>query len=356
MRSVRSPPSTSAEALSALSFIIHCDMTETEMKVISTADVCIALPVPSVDSPSTHAEVISSSDSKWTWTIKMNALTVPFDRTLREARVYLSAIDKSLMSSTRLVKWGGSIEVSMIARKDDCYGVGKLPVIDRPLQTFYEVCRANFYTYSLPQEFKITIKLEVSNVIQLALKSKPSGGTACLLKSLDSFLLSGLMSDVKLCTEGQEIPAHRIILAARSEFFKAKFKPEWDGNTVDVNLDLPILEEMLRYMYTGSFGDDVDLVKLLIAADMYLVSDLREEVTERLKHNLSSNINNAASACCNLLKTSAANNSPSLWIVVLHYLKSHRDQVLKSKEWGEFQKTDRQTAAEAVLDMYNLPD
>ncbi|KAE8744673.1 hypothetical protein FOCC_FOCC008676 [Frankliniella occidentalis] len=136
----------------------------------------------------------------------------------------------------------------------------------------------------------------------------------------------------------------------------ASFDAEWDGHTVNVDVELPVLKEMLRYIYTGSLGDNVDMVKLLVAADMYLVSDLCDEVSERLKHNLSSNINNASSTCCNLLKKSAANNSPSLWRVVLHYLKSHRDQVLKSKEWGEFQRTNHQTAAEAVLDMYNLPD
>ncbi|XP_052125509.1 uncharacterized protein LOC113210543 [Frankliniella occidentalis] len=306
-----------------------------------------------------------SSDNLWEWTVELRVKEYSFLE--MEVEVFCTAANKKSPSSTRPFHWGGSISCS-------CYGKDESGIISRCIQSTgnlemgwrqpnipFQCCTFTYDPRIFPNDLQITLSLQATKtqlapVAKVALKRKPSvSGTVC--KSLGSLLHSGLFSDVNLiCPDGEKIPAHRCILAARSEYFKTKFKPEWDGHDVEISVDPPVLKEMLRYIYTDLLGDNIDLVKLLVAADMYLVSDLCDELTERLKQNLRSNSKPAASVCCDLLKSSATPNSPSLWNVVLHYLKSHRHQVLKSKEWAEFQVANRQAAAEAVLDMYNLPD
>ncbi|KAE8744672.1 hypothetical protein FOCC_FOCC008675 [Frankliniella occidentalis] len=318
---------------------------------LSTTNVDFSIPIPAPGSKY-H---LDSPDSKWTWSLEIPQISGSSSSWF-SADLFLTVRDKTCPASKRLVTWGGAIVAGKLI------GKGELELSKRFLQTPYKLANLQWYHHTMGIRFsgKLEVLYEMSAPIP---SEKPNliaaggtHGTASLSKSLGSLLDSGLLSDVKLCTEGQEVLAHRSILAARSEFFKTKFKPEWDGHTVDVDVELPVLKEMLRYIYTGSLGDNVDMVKLLVAADMYLVSDLCDEVSERLKHYLSSNIKSAISVCCDLLKTSATLNCPTLWKVVLRYLKLHRDQVLKSREWMDFQTTNRQTAGEAMLDMYNLLD
>lgn len=333
-------------------------------EITSQGDASLIIPLPS--SSMTLSPSIISSDNLWRWTI---SFVVEGGQVENTVKVFCTAYDIKYLSSTRLVQWGGTC--SLYTYVKDGYSVRcqlassmTMEKYCRKLSTAYAVCSFKYQTSVFPNNLKMDIKLyAIQSLLQPEPKPKPkpilssAPVGSCLSKSLGTLLQSGLMSDVRLlCTDGQEIPAHRLILAARSEFFNVKFKPEWDGHTVDVSVDLPILKEMLRYIYTDSLGDNVDLVKLLVAADMYLIPDLCGEVTERLKKKLSSNNQPAASVCCDLLKTSATHNSPSLWSVVLNYLKLHRDQILKSKEWAEFQVANRQVAAEAVLDTYNLPN
>ncbi|KAK3927383.1 Protein roadkill [Frankliniella fusca] len=185
-------------------------------------------------------------------------------------------------------------------------------------------------------------------------KRLPGASSAALTQSFGSLLQSGLLSDVKLCTDGQEIPAHKAILAARSKFFKAKFKPEWNGETVMLDVPHSVLTEMLRYIHTGSFGEGVDVIDLLVAADMYLVTDLCDEIIGQLEEGLK--LGKPISSVCDMLKTSVTHNTKSLRSVVLKYISNHLEEVLKSKEWNEFQKVNQQVAVDAILDIWKISD
>ncbi|XP_026273049.1 uncharacterized protein LOC113202831 [Frankliniella occidentalis] len=357
-------------SLSPSRLVYYCTDMDTK-RVTSTVDVTVAIPfprrpaVPGGVKISASSFPLVSSDALWTWTIKLE-VTEGKPNSYR-LKVLCSASDRNKIvtgrsrpSAETIIPWGGYIEYwyPKNTKRFTLSTVGR--ALDMPYEVFTQEYPYNTYDgYPVEATFKIDLRL--TSMQKVKPQPEPAFSGVCLLtKSLDSLLESGLMSDVKLCTDGQEIPAHCCILAARSEFFKVKFKPEWDGignALVDVSdVSVPTLKEMLRYIYTGSLGKNVDMTKLLIAADQYLVTDLCNEVKERLKYSLESNSSTAPSVCCNLLKTSATNNSPSLRRVVLQYLQAHREQIMKSKEWEEFQIGNRQVAAEAVLDMYNLRD
>ncbi|XP_052121359.1 TD and POZ domain-containing protein 3-like [Frankliniella occidentalis] len=324
----------------------------------STASGCVMLPLPSPNC-STKLPPFTSSDGLWSWTIDLHVVEVvqqdPNISGGYRIKVFCTATDQNDPSSERAVTWGGGVRFDELDYDSSC----ELSDGNRFLKKQYLMDRlVPFRNYLHEYGFSYNFHVIVTQSVPIPEHPKLSAsGPARLSKSLCSLFNSGLMSDVKLCSEGHEIAAHRIILAARSEYFKVKFKPEWDGDSVAIDLPLPVLKEMINYIYTGDLGDDVDMIKLLIAADRYLVTDLCDEITERLPQSLVSQNKPAASVFCDLLKTSVIlNSSPSLRSIALQFFKSHRDEVLQSKDWAEFQADNRQVAAESLLDMYNLPD
>lgn len=321
----------------------------------STASGSVNLPLPP---PNCSAKLppFTSSDGLWSWTFDLHVEEVErqdpnISRGYR-IKVFCTATDQNDPSSERAVTWGGGVRFDELDIDSSC----ELSDGTRFLKKQYLMDPIVSFPYYL-HEYGFSYNVYVIVTQSVPIPKPSASGPARLSKSLCSLLNSGLMSDVKLCTEGHEIAAHRNILAARSEYFKVQFKPEWDGDSVALDVPLPVLKEMINYIYTGDLRDDVDMIELLIAADRYLVTDLCDEITERLPQSLVSQNKPAASVLCDLLKTSVIlNSSPSLRSIALHYFKSHRDEVLQSKDWAEFQADNRQVAAESLLDMYNLPD
>ncbi|KAE8751401.1 hypothetical protein FOCC_FOCC001975 [Frankliniella occidentalis] len=217
-----------------------------EKKVTSKVDVTVCIPLPQLpkreDTLTTTSHSLVSSDGLWSWTLELEALKPSDEYRKFQLKVLCSAHDQKSPSSKRIISWGGRLEC-MFRHSS----VSKLANIGRYLDTPYE-----FFTkkYALPYPTEIKFEINLSAIV-MQKSSEPKrapSGVSLLTKSLGSLLESGIMSDVQLCTEGEEIPAHCSILAARSDFFKTMFKPEWNrgvGNSVNVNMSPPILKEML---------------------------------------------------------------------------------------------------------------
>ncbi|KFK26316.1 hypothetical protein AALP_AA8G231700 [Arabis alpina] len=104
-------------------------------------------------------------------------------------------------------------------------------------------------------------------------------------------------SDITFDIAGEKFPAHKLVLAARSPFFKSKFfnEPEADNSEVTINdLEPTVFKALLQFMYKDSLPEDVEpvtthtfdtiklfeiyetlIVKLLAAADKYELKRLR---------------------------------------------------------------------------------
>jgi len=84
--------------------------------------------------------------------------------------------------------------------------------------------------------------------------------SAELLKGFGRLLESGKRSDVTLVVDGTEIPAHRLILCARSAVFDAMFghemKESLEGVVRVSDVSLPVFREVLRFIYTGECNLD----------------------------------------------------------------------------------------------------
>jgi speckle-type POZ protein len=120
-------------------------------------------------------------------------------------------------------------------------------------------------------------------------------------------------SDVNFNIGGREFPAHKLILAARSEVFDAMFKHQMKENSTNQikieDIDPEVFQELLRFIYTGRVSTatmEAMAVGLFVAADKYLLSGLKNECENYLLHDMSPD------NCIELLLNSNLMNSAEL--------------------------------------------
>ncbi|KAJ8667654.1 hypothetical protein QAD02_009317 [Eretmocerus hayati] len=112
------------------------------------------------------------------------------------------------------------------------------------------------------------------------------------LDCFESILYDLKHSDVTLVAKGGEkVPAHKNFLLARSPVFKASFKShKSDSQMIEIqieDMDVGVLKEMLRFIYTGKVNRYDDFLdKLLNAADRYQLEGLRTLCEHRMRETL----------------------------------------------------------------------
>lgn len=114
-----------------------------------------------------------------------------------------------------------------------------------------------------------------------------------VMKALNDFREEGTLCDVTLSVQGSTFPAHRNVLSANSEFFKALFANEMKEkaeNTVHMEEFEPhVMEQLLTYMYGGGINIKKDnALDLAIGADFLFLTELKEKACEFLISDLNS--------------------------------------------------------------------
>ena len=118
-----------------------------------------------------------------------------------------------------------------------------------------------------------------------------SGG---LSTHLDGLFNNMQFSDVILNIRGREFPAHKNILATRSEVFAAMFKhptKENSNNQVKIeDIEPEVFDQLLYFIYTGRVSTatmESMAANLFIAADKYLLGELKKECENYMLHHMS---------------------------------------------------------------------
>jgi len=106
-----------------------------------------------------------------------------------------------------------------------------------------------------------------------------------LYNSMNDFRKQEILCDTTLIVEGVKFPAHKNILAASSPYFLGLFTTELKDISEERQLvqlegfEEEIMEDLLRYIYTGETAFTKDNVqKLVFAADYLLINDLKTKV------------------------------------------------------------------------------
>jgi speckle-type POZ protein len=120
-----------------------------------------------------------------------------------------------------------------------------------------------------------------------------SGG---LSAHLDGLFNNMQFSDVILNIRGREFPAHQNILATRSKVFAAMFQyPTKENltNKIEIqDIEPEVFQELLRFIYTGRLSItsmETMATRLFIAADKYLLEELKMKCENYLVHHMSPN-------------------------------------------------------------------
>jgi len=90
------------------------------------------------------------------------------------------------------------------------------------------------------------------------------------------------------------IAAHKTIVGARSPVFETMLKQELkENNEIEIeDMELPVFQKMLQFIYTNDCDVGEHAEELLIAADRYDIIDLKDICEEELKSKLT--VDNAA--------------------------------------------------------------
>ncbi|KAL7303982.1 hypothetical protein TKK_0003638 [Trichogramma kaykai] len=142
----------------------------------------------------------------------------------------------------------------------------------------------------------IQCELEIFKEYKSSLKPEIISSKDELINTIkfDFSFLNEEFSDVKLIVEEQEIPAHKIVLAAASPVFRAMFTHDMLENLENsvkiMDITENIVNEMLRFIYTGKFdATETDkIIELLAVADKYQIDSLKIRCEKMLHADLSS--------------------------------------------------------------------
>ncbi|XP_035698486.1 kelch-like protein 3 isoform X2 [Branchiostoma floridae] len=114
---------------------------------------------------------------------------------------------------------------------------------------------------------------------------------ATLLKRLDELRSEQYMVDVMLCAEGRDIPCHRLVLAAFSDYFHAMFNGahcESKKDKIEIGgVSAEALQQLVDYAYTSKINITTENVRpLLEAANMLQVPLIKKDCEAFLKRQL----------------------------------------------------------------------
>jgi speckle-type POZ protein len=176
---------------------------------------------------------------------------------------------------------------------------------------------------------------------------EPSAAAPVLAIDCSSELMTHLVnlfdnmqfSDVNFNVGGRVFPAHKNILAARSQYFAAMFKhPTKEQSTNQVKIDdiePEVFDQLLRFIYTGRVPlDKLETMAagLLIAADKYLLDQLKMKCENYLLSQISPD------NCVILLLHGDLQNPAEYLKKAAKFFRRNPSQVMATDKWEKLKQ------------------
>lgn len=159
-----------------------------------------------------------------------------------------------------------------------------------------------------------------------------------LADNLKALLDSGELADVTIIAGDTRLPAHLVVLSARSPVFHAMFSSQMQeafAKEVVINdVELEPLKSFLQYVYTDTvdeklMSDDVHVAGLLEVAHRYEVPSL----VERCIHILSNRLSTSTVAL--MLEIADAHNFKDFKTACLDFIRPHLKEVQRSETFSQ---------------------
>ncbi|XP_002041898.2 BTB/POZ domain-containing protein 9 [Drosophila sechellia] len=136
-------------------------------------------------------------------------------------------------------------------------------------------------------------------------------------------------ADMEFIVEEERLPAHRVILAARSEYFRALLyggMAESTQHQIPLEVPLDAFKVLLRYIYSGtlllSTLDEDSIIDVLGMANQYGFQDLKMAISNYLRQYL------ALDNVCMILDAARLYNLDKLTEVCLMFMDRNAEEVL----------------------------
>jgi len=154
-----------------------------------------------------------------------------------------------------------------------------------------------------------------------------------LAQDFSSLLISKHQSDIVVKCGEKLFDCHQVILASRSQVFKAMFesnmKEKLTGSVEVKNIDHEVFEDLLKYIYSGEAPNIEDHPEeLLAAADQYQLEKLKEHCEVKVCPKLD------VSNCIDLLVLGDLHHASTLKAAALKFVSKNMNQI-ESCEWEQ---------------------
>ncbi|XP_061886377.1 kelch-like protein 7 [Entelurus aequoreus] len=152
--------------------------------------------------------------------------------------------------------------------------------------------------------------------------------------AMDSLRKQGSYCDVVLVVKGKHFPAHKVVLAATSQFFNIMFTrsmKESKSREVELQSAEPeVTELMLQFIYTAETSvKRSNAMSLLDVANQYQIEPLKNICEEFLKGQLD------ATNCLGFLSLADSMDCPELKSEAQNFLQEHLTEVCKMEEFSQ---------------------
>jgi hypothetical protein len=166
------------------------------------------------------------------------------------------------------------------------------------------------------------------------------------------------LSDIKVVAGKSSFHCHKIVLASRSDVFKAMFshgnlKECLDGELI-LEEDSDIVDHFLQFLYTDEVKGDLDdnsAAKLLVMGDKYNMSKLKKTCSRILSNHMDTD------NCCQILVTAHLHLCDILEKECCAYITKNIADVMQTEGWTELGCSHPQIVGVVIrhLPMPHLP-
>lgn len=173
-----------------------------------------------------------------------------------------------------------------------------------------------------------------------------------LNEDFEKFMKNGKLSDVIFVVKNEEIRAHKQIISARNDVIAKMFTSDMTekktGRVKISDVEPKIFKLVLRYIYSEKFesNDTDELLKVIVAADKYLMKNLVEICAHRLSDKLS--VKNVV----DVLKTAELVNEDFLKVECAKFMKKNKMKTAvasSSKAVAKSRRADSSSVEDAPL-------
>ncbi|GBL99060.1 TD and POZ domain-containing protein 2 [Araneus ventricosus] len=158
-------------------------------------------------------------------------------------------------------------------------------------------------------------------------------------------------SDLTLQIGDKIIHTHKIVLIARSAYFRRMFQTEMkeqaENTVVVTDVLYPTMQKLVEFLYSGCFPESQDndvqeIFDLYIAADKYDVVDLRALCGERLLSSAT------AGNVCQILQLAQRHGDEELKIRAMDFIFFKFDVIENSNAWKTFISSEAALTSEVL--------